>query len=306
MSTDLSVKIAGVTFKNPLIAASGTYGFGGEYDSLYPLETFGGISVKGLTPKPREGNPPSRIAETPSGMLNSVGLQNPGVDAFIQNELPRLQKRDIVVIANIAGSTVEDYIEIAEKIGRSGVPMAELNISCPNVKKGGAAFGVSCQSAAQVTKAVRDVLKIPLIVKLSPNVTDIAEIAKAVEQEGADAISLINTVLGMRIDIATKRPVLYNNVGGLSGPAVFPIALRMVWQTARAVNIPVIGLGGIAKWQDAVEMMMAGATAVQIGSAMFHDPLCPVNILQGLQQYAELEGLKSITELKGSVIPWGI
>ncbi len=303
--SNLAVTIAGVPFKNPVIAASGTYGFGREYECLYPLSALGGISLKGMTPVPRMGNPPPRVAETPSGMLNSVGLQNPGVEAFLKNELPYLKDKNTVLIANVAGSTIDDYRSICERLDESGVQMIELNISCPNVKEGGASFGTSCESAASVVRAVRPVLKhTPLMVKLTPNVTDIAAIAQAVEAEGADAVSLINTLLGMRIDLKTRRPILRNNVGGLSGPAIFPVAVRMVWQVAGRVKIPVVGMGGIATWQDAAEMMLAGASAVQVGAALFTDPYAPVKIVKGLEKYLDDNGIEDINSMVGQVQPW--
>lgn len=300
----LAVNFAGVDFKNPVIPASGTFGYGKEYEEFFDLSRLGGISVKGTTEKLRTGNLPPRIAETPSGMLNSVGLQNPGVDHFIAHELPYLMGKNTVIIANMAGSTADGYREVAEKLDRTDVPMIEVNISCPNVKAGGAAFGVSCEGAAQITKIVRAATKKPIMIKLSPNVTNIAEIAKAVEAEGADAVSLINTLLGMRIDIRTKRPILHNNVGGLSGPAVFPVAVRMVWQVANAVKIPVCGMGGISTWEDAVEMMMAGASTVQVGAALFNDPLTAVKIIDGLEKYVEDNHLNSINDIVGAVKPW--
>ena len=300
----LAVNFAGVDFKNPVIPASGTFGYGKEYEEFFDLSKLGGISVKGTTEKLRTGNLPPRIAETPSGMLNSVGLQNPGVDHFIAHELPYLMGKDTVIIANMAGSTADGYREVAEKLDQTDVPMIEVNISCPNVKAGGAAFGVSCEGAAQITKIVRAATKKPIMIKLSPNVTNIAEIAKAVEAEGADAVSLINTLLGMRIDIRTKRPILHNNVGGLSGPAVFPVAVRMVWQVANAVKIPVCGMGGISTWEDAVEMMMAGASTVQVGAALFNDPLAAVKIIDGLEKYVEDNHLNSINDIVGAVKPW--
>ncbi len=300
----LAVNFAGVDFKNPVIPASGTFGYGKEYEEFFDLSKLGGISVKGTTEKLRTGNLPPRIAETPSGMLNSVGLQNPGVDHFIAHELPYLMGKNTVIIANMAGSTADGYREVAEKLDRTDVPMIEVNISCPNVKAGGAAFGVSCEGAAQITKIVRAATKKPIMIKLSPNVTNIAEIAKAVEAEGADAVSLINTLLGMRIDIHTKRPILHNNVGGLSGPAVFPVAVRMVWQVANAVKIPVCGMGGISTWEDAVEMMMAGASTVQVGAALFNDPLAAVKIIDGLEKYVEDNHLNSINDIVGAVKPW--
>lgn len=301
---DLSVNICGVDFKNPVIPASGTFGYGREYEHLFPLEKLGGISVKGTTLKKRTGNLPPRIAETPAGMLNSVGLQNPGIDHFIEEELPYLLTKNTVIIANIAGADVEECVQIAEKLEGTQVHMIELNISCPNVKQGGAAFGTSCSMASQVTKSVRNATTKPLIVKLSPNVTDITEIARAVESEGADAVSLINTLMGMRIDINTRRPVLHNNVGGFSGPAVFPVAVRMVWQTANAVKIPVIGMGGISSGEDAVEMMMAGASAVQVGAVTFSDPFAPVRIISEIDEFLDRKNIDSVRDIVGTVKPW--
>lgn len=301
---DLTVKIAGVEFKNPLITASGTFGYGKEYENFYPLSILGGISTKGTTLERRFGNPSPRTAETPMGMLNSVGLENPGLDRFIEVELPYLLQKDTVVLANIAGSTIEDCVEVCRRLDSTGVHMIELNISCPNVKQGGVAFGISCASAAEITKEVRKATSKPLIVKLSPNVTCITDIARAVEDEGADAVSLINTILGMRIDINTRKPILKQNVGGLSGPAVFPVALRMVWQVASAVKIPVIGMGGISSSQDAIEMMMSGAAAFQVGTAMFANPVLPVEIIDGLQEYLDQNGIADVNEIVGSVIPW--
>ncbi|WP_205703173.1 MULTISPECIES: dihydroorotate dehydrogenase [Acutalibacteraceae] len=301
---DLKLNLAGVPLQNPLIAASGTFGFGKEFAEFYPLSTLGGISCKGLTLEERPGNPPPRIAETPGGMLNSVGLQNPGVERFIREDLPWLRKQGTAVIANIAGNTPRDYCKMAERLSDSDVDMIELNISCPNVKQGGAAFGTSCESAAAVTAAVRRFCKKPLMVKLSPNVADIGEIAAAVENAGADALSMINTLTGMRIDLQTRRPVLRNNTGGLSGPALLPVALRMVWQASSRVKIPIVGLGGITTWRDAVEMLLAGASAVQIGTVLFSDPYAPVKILAGLEAYLEENHLKSAAELTGKVRPW--
>lgn len=300
----INVNFCGVEFKNPVIPASGTFGYGREYEQFYPLSKLGGISVKGTTLHRREGNPGPRVAETPSGMLNSVGLQNRGVDKFINYELPNLVTKDTRIIANIAGSTIEECAELAEKLNGTAVDMIELNISCPNVKQGGAAFGTDCNVAGAVTKAVKDVTEKPLMVKLSPNVTSIVDIAKSVEANGADAVSLINTLLGMRIDIKTRRPILKNNVGGLSGPAVFPVAVRMVWQVANAVKIPVMGMGGIATWEDAIEMMMAGAGAVQVGAAIFADPYAPVKIAEGMQKFCEDNGINNISEIVGTVKPW--
>ncbi len=301
---DLSVTVAGVSFKNPIIPASGTFGFGREYEDLYPLSLLGGISTKGTTLDPKDGNPPPRIAETPAGMLNSVGLQNPGIDAFIRDALPYLQKQDTVIIANVAGSTVEDCVEIARRLENTKVHMLELNISCPNVKEGGVAFGTSCESAASITAAVRKATTKPLMVKLSPNVTSITDIAKSVEAAGADAVSLINTLLGMRIDIESRRPILKNNVGGLSGPAVFPVAVRMVWQVANAVSIPVVGMGGVSSGKDAIEMMMAGAQAVQVGAAIFHDPFAPVRIIREMNEWLDTHAYSSVSQIIGRVEPW--
>ena len=301
---DLKVTIAGVELANPLIAASGTFGFGHEYAEFYPLSTLGGISCKGITLKERPGNPPPRIAETPSGMLNAVGLQNPGVDHFIEHDLPWLRQQETAVIANIAGNTPEDYCAMAEKLSDTDVDMIEMNISCPNVKQGGVQFGTSCAGVGSITAAVRKYCKKPLMVKLSPNVADIGEIAAAAEASGADAISLINTLTGMRIDIRTRRPIIRNNTGGLSGPAVFPVAVRMVWQASQRVKIPVVGLGGIATWQDAAEMLLAGASALQIGTVLFTDPYAPVKILDGLNRFLDEQGLASVTELTGGVRPW--
>lgn len=302
--SDLSINFAGVEFKNPIVPASGTFGFGREYENLYPLSKLGGISVKGMTLEQKAGNPAPRVAETPSGMLNSVGLQNQGVDYFIKNELPYLKEKDTIIIVNVAGSTIEDCATIAQRLDKTEIDMIELNISCPNVKQGGVAFGTSSQSASEITKAVRQSTSKPLMVKLSPNVTDITEIAKAVESSGADAVSLINTLLGMRIDIRTGRPILKNNVGGLSGPAVFPVALRMVWQVANAVNIPVCGMGGVTTYQDAVEMMMAGASLVQIGTAIFNEPYAPVNIINDLNDYLDNSNIDKISDIIGTVKPW--
>ncbi len=301
---NLGVNVCGVDFKNPIIPASGVFGYGREYEELYPLSKLGGIATKGTTITKRFGNPSPRIAETPSGMLNSVGLQNPGIDYFIEKELPNLLTKDTVIISNIAGSTIEECVTIAEKLNETDVHMIELNISCPNVKKGGATFGVSCEGASEITRAVRKATSKPLIVKLSPNVTSIVDIAKAVECEGADSISLINTLLGMRIDINTKRPILKNNMGGLSGPAVFPVAVRMVWQVSNAVKVPIIGMGGVSSGKDAIEMMMAGARAVQVGGAIFTNPYAPIQIIDEMNQWLDNKGIKDINEIVGSVVPW--
>lgn len=301
---DLGVNICGVHFNNPLIAASGTFGFGKEYSEFYPLETLGGISCKGITLKKRDGNPPPRIAEVEGGILNAVGLQNPGVEHFINEDLPWLKKQNTVIIANIAGNTPEEYCQMAEMLSYSDVDFIEMNISCPNVKSGGVQFGTSCESVGAITNAVRKHCVKPLMVKLSPNVTDIAEIAKSAEANGADVISMINTLTGMKIDINTGRPIIHNNTGGMSGPALLPIAVRMVWQVANAVNIPIVGMGGVSKWQDAVELLMAGATALQIGTVLFNDPYAPIKINKGLSGFLDSKGMKSVSELTGTVKPW--
>ncbi len=298
---DLSVKIAGVEFPNPVIAASGAYGNGECYTDLYPLSRLGGISCKGMTIEPKNGNLPPRIAETPSGMLNSVGLQNIGVHSFVDYYLDAVKEEANVVIANIAGATIDDYVAVAETLDATNIDMIEVNISCPNVKAGGASWGISAEGAAAVTAAVRKATKKPIIMKLTPNVTDITEIAKAVEAEGADSISLINTLLGMRININNRRPILHNNMGGLSGPAIFPVAVRMVWQCYSAVKIPIIGLGGISTWEDAVEMMLAGASAIQMGAAIFKDPYAPLKVIDGLAEYMDKNGIKSLSEIVGQV-----
>lgn len=301
---DLGVNIAGVQLNNPLIAASGTIGFGREYSEMYSLSELGGISCKGLTLKERLGNPPPRIAETPMGIINAVGLQNPGVDHFINNDLEWLTQQNTAIIANIAGNTIDDYCQMAEKLSDTAVDIIEMNISCPNVKCGGVAFGTAVNSVAEITKAVKEHCKKPLMVKLSPNVTDITEIARAAEASGADIISMINTLTGMRINIGTGRPIIHNNTGGLSGPAVLPVAIRMVWQVANAVKIPIVGMGGISCWQDAVEMLMAGATALQIGTVLFNDPYAPIKINKGLNDYLDKKGMKSVAELTGTIKPW--
>lgn len=301
---NLSVNFAGLHFSNPIVTASGTYGFGQEYAEYLDLNEIGGIAVKGLTLHERPGNPSPRVAETTAGMLNSVGLQNPGVDAFIQYQLPFLQKYNCQILANISGNTVEEYAQMAEKLSDSGVHMIEANVSCPNVKAGGMAFGTSTQGVAEVTKAIKAKTNLPVMVKLSPNVTDIGQMAKAAEDAGADAICLINTLLGMRIDIHSRRPVLKNNMGGLSGPAIFPVALRMVYQVAKAVNIPILGMGGVMTGEDAAEMLLAGASLVGVGTACFNKPQAPITIKQELSQILETQGLSCVTELIGKVETW--
>ena len=303
-TVDMSVNLAGMVMKNPVVVPSGTFGFGREYGAFYDLSELGGICAKGLTLQPREGNPPPRIAETPMGILNSVGLQNPGVDVFIQEELPFLRQYDVKVIANISGNTPEEYGIMCEKLSEAGVDMIEVNISCPNVKAGGLAYGTRPDLAAEVTREAKRHATVPVMVKLSPNVTDITEIAKAVEDAGADALSLINTLLGMRIDVNTRRPILRQNVGGLSGPAVLPVAVRMVWQVARAVKLPLLGMGGVAKAEDAAQLMLAGATAVAVGTACFADTYAPLKVRDGLAQLAEKQGLEKVSQLTGGVQPW--
>lgn len=301
---DYRVKIAGVEFENPIIAASGSYGFGREYGQFYSLDEIGGISVKGLTLKPREGNDAPRIAETPMGILNSVGLQNPGVDYFLAHELPFLKQFKTKVIANIAGNTIDEYCRMAEKISDSDVDMIEMNISCPNVKAGGAAFGVCPATVEEITGAVRKYAKKPLIVKLTPNVADITQTARAAEAGGADAVSLINTLTGMVIDIHTRRPILHNNIGGLSGPAVKPVAVRMVWQVRQAVNIPIIGMGGISSGEDAVEFLLAGANAVAVGTRHFVDPMAAVHVMEGIKNYMDAYHVERVSDLTGKVQPY--
>ncbi len=299
---NLKVKIHDVDFKNPVTVASGTFGFGEEMVDFVDVNQLGGIFVKGLTLENREGNPYPRMAETPSGMLNAVGLQNKGVDYFINHIYPNIKDYDTHIIANVNGSTIEDYIEVTEKINElDKIPAIELNISCPNVKQGGMLFGISCPSAIAVTEAIRKVYSKTLIVKLSPNVTDIAEMAKAVEGAGADSISLINTLLGMAINSETRKPVLSTITGGLSGPAIKPVALRMVWQVYNAVKIPVIGIGGIMNASDAIEFFLAGASAIQVGTANFIDPQISVKIIEGIEEYLNRHNISSINELIGAL-----
>lgn len=301
---DLSVNLAGMTMKNPVVVASGTFGFGREFGQFYDISELGGISVKGLTLNPREGNPPPRIAETPMGILNSVGLQNPGVEGFIEKELPELKKHDLRIIANISGNTPEEYGIMCERLSEAGVDMIEVNISCPNVKAGGLQYGVVPEMAAEVAREAKNHSSVPVMVKLSPNVTSVVDIAKAVVDAGADALSLINTVRGMRIDVNTRRPVLRMNTGGLSGPAVLPIAVRMVWEVAQTVDVPILGLGGISTGEDAAQIMLAGATAVAVGTACFVDPYAPIKVRDGLEEIAQRQGLSSVTQLTGAVQPW--
>ena len=300
--SDLSVKIGNLELRNPVMTASGTFGYGLEYEDFVDLGTLGGIVVKGTTLHPREGNPYPRMAETAGGMLNCVGLQNRGVDYFCEHIYPKVCDLPTHVIVNVSGSTIDDYAETARRIAAlERIPAIELNISCPNVRQGGMAFGVTAEGAASVTRAVRRVYPRTLIVKLSPNVTDIAEIARAVEAEGADSVSLINTLMGMAIDAERRRRVLSIGTGGLSGPAVKPVALRMVYQVARAVGIPVIGLGGIMSATDAVEFLLAGATAVEIGTANFIDPAVSTKVVRGIDDYLARHGFSSVREIIGAV-----
>lgn len=302
---DLSVTLAGVRLKNPIVPVSGTFGFGQEYGQYFDVERLGGMCVKGLTLHPRNGNPPPRIAETPMGMLNSVGLQNPGVDAFLETEWPRLKELDTVIIANISGNTPAEYGQMCEKLSAAGVPMIEVNVSCPNVKAGGLAYGTRPELAAEVTREAKaHAGKTPVMVKLSPNVTDVTEIARAVADAGADAISLINTLRGMRIDLNTRRPILHMNTGGLSGPAVLPVALRMVWEVHNAVDLPILGMGGVYDAATAVEMLLAGATAVGMGSAIFADPMAPIKTIEGLDAWCQAHGVTAARDLTGGVLPW--
>lgn len=305
LDVNMSVNLAGVALKNPVVVASGTFGFGREYSQFYDLGELGGICAKGLTLHPRTGNPAPRIAETPMGILNSVGLENPGVDAFIAEELPFLRQFDTKIIANISGNTPEEYGIMCEKLAGARVDMIEVNISCPNVKAGGLAYGTRPELAAEVTEeAKRHAGNVPVMVKLSPNVTDITEIAKAVEGAGADALSLINTIRGMRIDVNTRRPILKMNTGGLSGPAVLPVAVRMVWEVSQVVDLPILGMGGVSKGEDGAQLMLAGASAVAVGTALFADPFAPLKVRDSLADIAERQGLSAVRELTGGVRPW--
>lgn len=299
---DLKVNIGSLSLKNPVLTASGTFGYGREFADFMDLSRLGGYIIKGTTLEPREGNPYPRMAETPSGMLNAVGLQNKGVDYFVSNIYPLIKNIESELIVNVSGACIEDYAEICRRLSPlDKINAIEVNISCPNVKQGGMAFGTTCSGAAMVTKAVRAAWSRTMIVKLSPNVTDITEIAKAVESEGADAVSLINTMLGMAIDVERRKPCLSTITGGLSGPAVRPVAVRMVWQTAKAVKIPVIGLGGIMNGRDALEFIMAGATAVEIGTANFIDPSVSEKVVDYIDDYCTRHGITSISELRGII-----
>lgn len=299
--TDLRVKIADIEFKNPLIAASGTYGFGKEYEEYYDISKIGGVSTKGLTLNPKDGNEGIRLFETPSGLMNSIGLENPGIQAFIDNELDFLLSKDLITLVNIGGNNIEDYLEAVRLISKTEAQMIELNISCPNVKSGGMAFGIKTCVAKDVVKKVRDVTDKPLIVKLSPNANDIVEMAKACEEVGADALSLVNTFNAMAIDIDRRKTVFNNKTAGLSGPAIKPIALRMTYEVSKAVNIPVIGMGGIQNYRDVIEFIMAGASAVQVGTMNFTEPMIMPNIAEDLEKYMNDNKIESFEEIRGII-----
>jgi len=303
MDLNTRIKIGALDLKNPVMTASGTFGYGPEFEDFIDINRLGGIVVKGTTLHHREGNPYPRMAETPSGMLNAVGLQNKGVDVFCNEIYPNIKHYDTNILVNVSGSTVEEYIATAERINElEHIPGIELNISCPNVKEGGMAFGTSCPSAVAVTHAVREVYKKTMVVKLSPNVTNIAEIAKAVQDVGADGVSLINTLLGIAVNAETRKPLLSTITGGLSGPAVKPVALRMVWQVSKAVNIPIIGMGGIMNATDAIEFMLAGASAIQVGTANFIDPTVTMKIVDGIEDYMRRHGVSDVNDLIGAMI----
>ena len=298
---DLRVNLGHLKLQNPVITASGTFGFGREYGEYYDINKLGAITTKGITPLPRGGNPVPRIIETSAGIINSVGLENPGIQAFLEQELPHLQKLSIPVIVNISGNTIEEYVQMAERLKDSGIKALEVNVSCPNVKKGGLTFGTQPQSVYDVTKAVRKSWDQTLIIKLTPNVTNISEIALAAQEAGADIVSLINTVLAMDIDIDKQRPILANKVGGLSGPAVLPIALRMVYELAQSIDIPIIGMGGIMTGEDAIKFLLAGASAISIGTANFIDPLTPLKVLKGIKEYMDHHQYKNLKEIIGQL-----
>jgi len=299
---DLRIKIGTLEFRNPVMTASGTFGYGSEFDDFFDVSALGGIIVKGTTLESREGNPYPRMAETPAGMLNSVGLQNKGIDYFVKNIYPRIRQYDTHIIVNVNGNTVEDYTELSRRLNDlDAIPAIELNISCPNVKKGGMIFGTNPAAAREVIAAVRQAYSKTLIVKLSPNVTDITEFARISEGEGADSVSLINTLVGMAIDVRAMKPRLAAITGGLSGPAIRPVALRMVWQTAKAVSIPVIGMGGIMNADDALEFIMAGATAVQVGTASFIEPLAALDVVKGIDSFLDSRGFASVRDVTGII-----
>lgn len=302
--TDTKINYCGVEFKNPIVTASGTFGFGMEYNEFTPLSEYGGFGAKGLTRAPREGNPPPRIAETPSGILNSVGLQNPGVEYFAENIMPILSEYDTNVIANMSGNTVEEYCEMAEILSETDAAIIEMNISCPNVKHGGLAFGTDAKVVNELTKEVKKYCKKPLVVKLSPNVTSIAEIARAAEDGGADGLSLINTLLGMRIDIHTGRPVLKNNTGGLSGPAVKPVAVRMVHDVHEATSLPIIGMGGVMTGDDVIEFMLAGASLVALGTSLFVNPNLIRSVMKDIEKYMEIHNISDLKTIIGTAKMW--
>lgn len=302
MKENLNCNICGINFKNPIITASGTFGFGREYSNFFDLNFLGGISVKGLTLNPRDGNMPPRICETPMGILNSVGLQNPGVDEFIKTEIPFLRRYSTNIIVNVSGNSIEDYCRIVEKISNSDIDIIEMNISCPNIKAGGMAFGTSESMVYEVVSNAKKYSKKPLFVKLSPNVTDISLIAKAAENAGADGFSLINTLLGMRININNRNPMLANIIGGLSGPAIFPIAIKMIYQIRQISKLPIIGMGGISSWQDAIEMMIAGANIIAVGTALFADPYVPIKILNGMKTYMKNNNIININDIVNTCV----
>jgi len=304
VTPDLSVAIGAVRLRNPVLTASGTFGYGLEFLPFLRLAQLGGIVTKGLSPRPRKGNPPDRIVETPAGMLNAIGLQNIGIDAFLEEKLPALREHDTAIVANVFGETEAEYVEVCEKLdAATGVAAIELNVSCPNTEAGGMLFGNDAASLARITRACRLRTQLPLWVKLSPNVTDIRELAKAAEAEGADAVSLVNTFVGMAIDVEKRRPVLANLSGGLSGPAIRPLAVWMTWQVSRAVSIPVVGMGGIMTARDALEFILAGATAVQVGTANFVNPRAAVDVAEGLARWLSERGVLSVRELVGALPP---
>ena len=296
-----AVTIAGVTWKNPVTVASGTFGSGEEYSELLDLNQLGAVTTKGVANVPWPGNPTPRIAETYGGMINAVGLQNPGIDVFAKRDIPFLKQYDTKIIVNVCGKSITDYVEVVERLGEEPVDLLEINVSCPNVKEGGIAFGQDPKALSQITKEIKAVAKQPIIMKLSPNVTDITEMARAAEEAGADALSLINTITGMKIDVHRRTFAVANKTGGLSGPAIKPVAVRMVYQVAQAVKIPIIGMGGIMTGEDAIEFIMAGATAVSVGTATFHNPMAALEVVLGIQTYMERYGVQDISELRGCI-----